>query len=205
MIGDPYATLSQLKTYLGITDGADDVSLADALESVSGEIESHTGRQFNAAATASPRRYHPDDRTVAYVDDFQAGPDLMVATDDDQDGVAETVWAPVDYQLEPLDGVVDGKPGWPYWIIRAVGSRSFPRGRRAGVHVTARWGWAAVPPPVRQACLILAAETHKLREAPFGVAGFGEFGVVRVRANPMAGKKLMPYVRTPLLTPGGAW
>lgn len=198
-IGDPYISVAQLKSYLSIPDTVDDVEITDVLDSVSEEIESHCGRQFNDAGAASARLYFAEDFEVVYIDDLHTTIGLIVETDDDGDGTYETTWSSSDYQLEPLNGVVEGKPGWPYWVVRAVG-RSFPTGRRAGVRVTARWGWATIPPPVKQACRILGAETLKLREAPFGVAGFGEFGVVRVRSNPMAAAKLAPYVRTPLLT-----
>jgi hypothetical protein len=38
-----------------------------------------------------------------------------------------------------------------------------------------------------------------LKDAPFGVAGFGEFGAVRVRNNPRAMALLQPYRRLPVL------
>jgi hypothetical protein len=45
----------------------------------------------------------------------------------------------------------------------------------------------------------MAAETWKLKDAPFGVLGIDEFGVVRVRQNKMAASKLAPYSKTRLL------
>jgi hypothetical protein len=119
---------------------------------------------------------------------------LLVAVDSDGDGVFETTWTAADYELRPLNGIVGGQPGWPYNQIRAVGSKCFPRcSRRAVLQVTARWGWAAVPAPVHEACLIVASETVKLRDAPFGVAGYGDYGAIRVRNNPMAMGMLAPY------------
>jgi hypothetical protein len=46
---------------------------------------------------------------------------------------------------------------------------------------------------------MLAEETFKLKDAPFGVAGFGDFGVVRVRENPAVARLLAPYKRYPML------
>ena len=195
MIGDLYATLVEFKSYLGdISDTQDDEELTSALESVTREIEDHTNRQFNDAGSVTTRVYRPKNSRRVKVDDFHTITGLVVETDDG-DGTFDTTWAAADYELEPLNGVVDGKPGWPYEQIIAVGSRTFPGARRATVRVTAQWGWATVPTPVKQACLILAAETFKLKDAPFGVAGFGEFGAVRVRNNPVAAKKLAPYIR----------
>jgi hypothetical protein len=47
---------------------------------------------------------------------------------------------------------------------------------------------------VHEACLIVASETVKLRDAPFGVAGYGDYGAIRVRNNPMAMGMLAPYI-----------
>ena len=201
-LGDLYATLPQLKSYLLGSQMADDTidndELTDALTSVSREIENHCGRQFNKTTDATARIYEPYHDTITKADDFHTTTGLVIATDQDGDGAYETTWSESDYQLEPLNGIHHGEQGWPYYRIRAVGSRCFPViSRRASVQVTAQWGWGAVPAPVKQACLILAAETHKLRSAPFGVAGFGEFGSIRVRDNPMAAKKLVPYVLDP--------
>lgn len=199
-LGDPYATLAELKVRLGIdeSDTADDTRLNDALASVSREIERHCGRQFNKATTATARIYYPVNGCLAKVDDFHTRTDLVIATDEGDAGTYSTTWSAVDYQLEPLNGIVDGELGWPYWRIRAVGSRYFPRNRRASVQVTAQWGWGAVPAPVKEACLILAEETAKLADSPFGVGGYGQFGIVRVRDNPMAARKLMKYERDPV-------
>jgi hypothetical protein len=196
-LGDPYATLAQLKSYLKITDGTDDDELNGALLSASVGINDFCDRQFNVASAASARVYRPEHGCLVKVDDFHTTAGLVVKTDDDEDGTFETTWTSTDFELEPLNGVVAGTSGWPYWKIRAVETLRFPSVRRSSVQVTAVWGWVAVPKPVYQACLILASETFKLKDAPFGVAGFGEFGAVRVKDNPMAARKLMPYQRDP--------
>jgi hypothetical protein len=66
----------------------------------------------------------------------------------------------------------------------------------ASVQVTAKWGWPAVPPAVKQAAFIVAADLFKAKDSAFGVAGFGEFGAVRVgsRMNPQAQALLAPFV-----------
>lgn len=209
-LGDSYATLPQLKAYMKAS--LDDVTtydsiLTDALASVSREIESHCHRQFNNTDTATPRYYDPDciftireGWTVAQwaaVDDFYDAAGLIV-----QSGT--TTWSSSDYKLHPRNGVVDGQPGWPYWEIHTASSLRFemPHGFRfetaPDITVTAKWGWTSVPTPVKQACLILASETFQIKDAPFGVAGLDQFGVIRVRDNRMAESKLAPYVRDPI-------
>lgn len=201
-LGDPYATSDELKDYLGmsVADTTDDDQITDALSSVSREIEKFCHRQFNLASSATARVFYPLAHYLAKVDDFTAV--TSITTDEDDDGVYETTWDTTDYQLEPLNGVVDGESGWPYSYVRAVASRCFPytcEMSRAPLQVTATWGWAAVPAAVKQACLILASETFRLKGAPFGVASFDQFGPVRVRDNPMAAKKLAPYVLDPVM------
>jgi hypothetical protein len=104
----------------------------------------------------------------------------------------------------PHNGIVNGQPSWPFHKIRTTtGLRFFKRewyGNLATVRVTAKWGWPSVPAPVHQACLILAAETFQIKDAPLGVAGAGSFGaVIKVSDNRMVATKLMRYTRSPVL------
>jgi len=48
------------------------------------------------------------------------------------------------------------------------------------VTVTGVWGWSAVPAAVQQAARLQVARVHKRIDAPFGVAGFGDMGAIRV-------------------------
>lgn len=209
-LGDSYATLAELKTRLGgVTGTGEDAALNNALSVASRGIEKVCHRQFNQTTTASARSYNYAAHTVglgvlskslAFVDDFHTTTGLVVKTDDGDDGSFSTTWVAADRQLEPLDGIVDGETGWPFWRLRAVDSRLFPmRLRRAPLQVTAQWGWAAVPAGIKEACLLVAEETYKLKDAPFGVTGVAEWGVVRVRANPMAMAMIGPYRRMPVL------
>lgn len=199
-LGDSYATLPELKARLDITDTTDDDRMTAVLAAASREIELWCRRQFNDAGAATARVYQPRTSGRLTVDDFSTTTGLVIATDTGDDGTYETTWTAADYQLYPLNGVVSGQTGWPYWRLVAVGSQAFPTcTRRPTVQVTARWGWTAVPTPVKEACLISAAEAFKLGDAPFGVAGFGEFGAVRVRMNSRAQSLLAPYRRDPVL------
>lgn len=192
-LGDNYATLADLKSRLGISDTNDDTKLTDALNTASKWIEKHCRRQFNDAGAASARLFHSTGRCEAFVDDFNTTTGLIVQTDADDDGTFETTWASTYYDLSPANGIQDAMTGWPYRQITAVNVLTFPNTRRRNLQVTARWGWSAVPAPVKEACLSVAEETFKMKDAPFGVAGFGEFGSIRVKDNPRACKMLQPY------------
>lgn len=200
-LGDPYAILAELQARLGgVASTEFDSAMTNALTVASRGIEHVCRRQFNKATSATARIFYPDASYLANVDDFWTTASLVIATDQGDDGTYETTWAASDYQLEPLNGVVDGESGWPYWIIRAVAGRDFPTSsKRAPLQVTAQWGWTAVPAPIKEACLVVAEETFKLREAPFGVAGMAEWGAIRVRSNPLASQMIAPYRRMPVL------
>lgn len=192
-LGDPYASLVELKDRLGITDAAEDLKLAAALTTATDGIEHCCGRQFNDATSATARVFRADSARLLEVDDFSTTSGLLVATDANGDGVFEVSWPSSDYQLEPLNGVVHGRPGWPFWRVAAVGSRRFPCGRRATVQVTARWGWATVPPAIKESTLILSEDIFKLASTPFGAGGYGEFGRIRARENPHVMTRIYPY------------
>lgn len=198
-----YCSLEELKSRVGEASRTDhDFELSIAVDSGSRSIDGFCGRIFYLAGTASARVFYPRDPYLAKVDDFYTITDLVIKTDEDNDGTYETTWASADYQLEPLNGVVDGESGWPFWRIRAVGTKRFPcvsANTRAPLQVTAKWGWAAVPVNVKDASLILAEEAFRLKDSPFGVGGYGQFGIIRVRDNPMAARLVARYQRDPVL------
>lgn len=197
-LGAIYATLTQLKLRLEMTRGDDDVRLTAALTAASRGIEKFCGRQFNTADTPTARVYRPESHGLCFVDDLQSISSLK--TDDNDSGSFGTTWSANEYELAPLNGIVDGEAGWPYSTVRVVGyAKRFYCYRRATVQVTALWGWAAVPASVTEACLIAAVELVKLKDTPFGIGGYGDFGIVRVRDNPFTARMLAPYRRNPVL------
>jgi hypothetical protein len=199
-LGDVYVDAADLKDRLGIDDDDDAVRMDGAVQAASRGIEKFCGRQFNDAGVVSTRVFQVVNNCLAHVDDFSTVTGLVIKTDDDDDGTFERTWTTSDYELAPLNGVVDGEVGWPFWKIRHVGwSRGFPQLKRAGLQVTARWGWAAVPAAVSEACRIAAEEIFKLRDTPFGIGGYGDFGVIRVRDNPFTSRMLNPYRRNAVL------
>lgn len=207
-LGAALGTVEELRLRLRDAAGnLDTDELTNVGLAVTRGIEKYCHRQFNKTDTASARVYgHASaglgviSPTVAIVDDFHTTTGLAIATDTGDDGTFATTWTSSDWQLEPLNGIVDGETGWPYWLIRAVGSQTFPTStRRAPLQVTAKWGWAAIPTPAKEAWLVVGAETASLPEAKFGVASTAEWGVARVRANPMAMAMLSPYRRDAVL------
>ncbi len=201
-VGRLYATVQALKSRLsvGATDTLDDYELHAACFAASRAIEQHTRRVFWKTASGTVRTFAPDD---AYTLSLPSFCDLVsvteVASDAAGDGTFETVWSASDYQLLPQNPAAAPETR-PYDEIRAVGAQAFPvatshLAREDRVRVTGVWGWPAVPWSIKQAALILAQETFKAKDTFGGVAGFGEFGVVRLRENPMLATYVDPYRR----------
>lgn len=193
-----YATLAELRSHMAIDDTVDDTSLSFALSVAQQKVDDHCGRTFVAATVATVRTLRSGGWQRLVLDpgwDIQSTAGLIVKTDDNDDGTFETTWTiSTDFELYGSGVGYNGATGWPTTELAAVGSKWWPADSlRRAVQITALWGWTAVPAPVKQATLIIAAEQWKLKDAPFGVAGFGEFGPIRVRDNPMAASLLTRY------------
>lgn len=178
-----YASIDRAKGYLPGEDqrSSNDENILLALTSACRAIDRYCGRVFYTSDAVSARTFYPLAPGVALVDDFSTTTGLIVKTDDDDDGTYETTWDSSDYELGPANGgSADGLTGVPYSQIVAVDDRSFPLLARRSLQVTALWGWAAVPDPVELAALNLTGTLRKLRDVPLGLAGFQDFGGVRV-------------------------
>lgn len=195
----PYATLAELKGYVGITDTADDVTLQLALDAAALQVDQFCDRTFAADASPTVRYYSPTDPGRLDIDPISTLTGLIVATDENGDGTYETTWTiNTDYRVEPVNA---GAAGQPWTWLTALGTRWFPRLQyRPGVSVTARFGWpgGVAPAAVKQATLLQASRLWKRKDAPFGVAGSVEFGSelrLLAKLDPDVESLLRPYRR----------
>ena len=195
-ITDGYATLSDVKAALRITDNVDDSLLEISIEAASREIDGWCERVFTSSTAT--RIYRPTDVFSVDVDDLQSITTLK--TDSDGSGVFDVTWETTDYQLNPLNGLAGGI-STPYTQVRAIGEYLFPiyeprnvNANEASIQINGVWGWASVPTAVKQACIILSMRQFKRYVSPTGVMGFGDLGVMRVgRVDPDVEKLLMPF------------
>lgn len=168
-----------------------------AINATSRAIDKHCGRRFWFDDTVQVRTYRPEDGDLAWVDDIGTTTGLIVKTDTSGDGTYATTWASTDYELAPQNADADGG-AYAWWRIATVGTRLFPTsGQYRPLQVTARFGWSAVPDEVEQACIIRAAAVFKRRESINGLAGFGDFGPVRIstRRDPDVAALLDNYIK----------
>ncbi len=205
-----YCTEAEFRDQLNDTGSDLDVDLIhQAINAASRWVDDHCSggvpgaRRFWRDAAVTTRVFAPDRVNRAWVDDIGTTVGLIVKTDDNDDGVYETTWTASDYQLEPLnqDIVALGDTVAPYawWEIVAVDDLTFPvyLSQRASLQITAKFGWSAVPDEVKQATILKAVGLFRRKDAPFGVAGFAEFGPVRIsRVDPDVIDLLSKYVKS---------
>lgn len=172
-----YASLSDLKSAIRITDTDSDTLLQVALDAATSAIDEHCNRTFAAAAVATTRYYEPANGAVV-TDDIYTASGLIISVG----GTVVPVAVPnvsAGYTLTPENAAALGEPytgfyyststltPWPLlWSIQ-----------RATAAVTAKWGYAAsVPSSVQLACLLQASRWFARRNSPYGIAGSPELG-----------------------------
>jgi hypothetical protein len=207
-----YCSKEELKSRLSINPTSPDYTSFDfeiqmAIQTVTDWITSYTGRHFYQINEI--RTYRPDNVWTLLIDDIVTA--TSVDLDYDGDGVYEVHWTEnVNYQLRRYDykynahnigvarprnylQVTTGTTGnplaggqWLPWL--------WPFTPQNRVQITGVWGWPQVPPNVTMAALILAADLYKSKDAPWGVAGIGDMGMVKVQSNPWVVELLRPYI-----------
>jgi hypothetical protein len=189
-LGDAYIQLAELKRYMAPLNNTNDndTDLQEAIDSSTEEINRICHRDFNDSGNVSARSYQPfwdpDNGPTVITDDFSTTEGLIVAC-------GETVYDIASLTLYPENGLMQGSP-WPFTKI--CGSFT------GKVTVTARWGWANVPAPVKQAAYQIAQNVYQLKDQRLGIAGSDQFGqVITVRESGPAMRKLSRYVRDSVL------
>ena len=190
-----YVTLQTFKTYIENerTGTANDDRLQAALDAAHQGIDDFLGRAMVVASGSTTRSYAPDG------DELLTIHDCTTITAVTENGV--TLTAGTMYQAEPLNNLTESGATWPYWQLRRLNGYGWytnPASYGAvTVTVTGTFGWAAIPTPVVEACKMLAKDIAAARELRGDVAGFGEYGVVRIRQSPQISGLLAPYRKTP--------
>ena len=193
---NPYCSLAEVKASLRIPTGdtVDDALLTTAINAASRQIDGICERRFYSETAT--RVFVPDSSILVDTDDI-----VSITTLKTNSGNGFTTTIPsTEYQLEPLNGIAGGI-SQPFTRIRAIGAFLFPVYQQrsvnldeASVQVVGVFGWSAIPDAIRQAAILVAIRTFKRLDSPFGVAGFGDIGVVRVgRTDPDVEALLMPF------------
>lgn len=193
-----YIDADDLKSFVRISDTADDVQIGYAIAAASRAIDEATNRQFGNT-TIEPRYYtarydRRRGRWVVEVDDIMTAAGLVVTFDSADDG---TYTAEIDeFQLQPANAEANGRP-WEQLVVRPSSS-ALPTTLEDGVEVTAQFGWTAIPTTIVEATLLQASRFLARREAPFGVAGSPDIGSemrLLARVDPDVAVTVSPYRR----------
>lgn len=193
-ITNGYTDLVTIKSELAIVDAIDDAIIEAKIEAASRAIDDLCGRVFYQEI-AQTRYYTAEDYDTLFVDDLISVTTL--ATDISGARTYDLVWNVTDYDMEPYNAALRGKPY--LYLRRQYWSQHFFPTLRKGVKIVGTFGWPAVPPQVATACRIQSARLLKRKDAVFGVVGSAEMG------QQMIIPKLDPDVitlLTPLMRPG---
>lgn len=192
-----YASLADLKARMQITDTGRDRELTAALEAGARDIDRDTGRRFYLDRIPTARVFNPRNRQYQtaegmkfLIDDVGDPTSLLVEVGTTVGGTWSTV-AANSYEIGPDNAIVRGDP--VTWLLRTYLPWIFYPLQR--LRVTTVWGWPAIPAQIQQANLLRSARLFKRRESPDGVAGAGDFGVVRVgRYDPDYDGLIEPFI-----------
>lgn len=203
-----YCSTQDLRDQLGDPGtGLTGSLLERAVNAASRAVDEHCSRgidggpgQFWQDAGLTTRTYVVTNRRAVRVDDISTRTGLVVKTGSDGVTFPATLTAGTDFLLEPRNADAAGSAANPFafWILRAAGNLFFQSvyPNLPTVQVTARFGWSAIPYQVNEATILKAASLFKRKDAPFGVAGFNEFGPVRItRKDPDVIDLLQPFTR----------
>ncbi len=195
-----YVGPEELKDRLGVVDNLTDSILSQVCLAASRWIDTYCGRHF--FRLTDTRTYQPENIWLLPVDDLVSVTSLKI--DSDGDGVYEQTWTQnTNYMLRIGDGqfnsLATGEPR-PYTQVQVIGSSNWfpfvwPFVHLDRIQITGVFGWPQVPPVVAQAALLIASDWFKLKDAPWGVAGIGDLGVIRLNPNPWIAEQLRCYIR----------
>lgn len=188
-----YCTVAEVRSQLTDSSSKLDAALLEkAVNGTSRAIDEYCGRRFWQDAAPAARLYVAGCRDRLEVADISTQVGLLVEVDPGRSGTWTTLDA-ADYHLEPLNADMDGS-AYAWWTLVIDSGAGLPVSKRPLVRITARWGWSAVPDQVSSAAVLKAVSLFKRKDAPFGIAGFADFGGVRIsREDPGVVGLIYPF------------
>jgi hypothetical protein len=196
-----YTTLERVAAETGNRDQTNDIRLEAAINAASRQIDDYTGRRFWQDATVVVREFYADDHlellsSVSQVMDISTTTGLVVKIDDGDTGAfATTLTIGTHFIVTPPNAGDDGEPFTGIRLVDGLYSLPMSTSGRPGVQVTAKFGFAAVPDAVEQACLLQSILLYKASDAALGGLSFGDGAFMRIRGglNPIAQSLIERY------------
>ncbi|HET6917172.1 MAG TPA: hypothetical protein VFH56_13855 [Acidimicrobiales bacterium] len=196
-----YCTITEVKQGTQITSGDTtfDQELTDIVTDVSRAIDDQTSSRFYQDDTDVVRHFLPENSGRAVIFPLSSFTSLTTLLDPTDTWTQDT-----DFYFEPVNAPADGAP---WTSIRTI-ARPFlftkadvPAGWAAldgRITITGKWGWSAVPGPVRRACVLQSRRIFQRRYTPGGYeAGSIDVPGFRIpRLDPDVQALLDPYTLT---------
>lgn len=195
-ITNGYTALATAKAHLHIADTSEDGAIEDLITGCSRALDQWLGRRFYAATET---RYYTALSAYRLLLDQDLRTVTTLKTDETGDRTYERTWSSsTDYYLTPDNASSDGQPYTAIEVDRANGLYVFPVGIQRGVEIAGSWGFCATgshPPMIERACLLLVNRLYKRGDAPLGVTGSTEFGLIRIGSDRDIQDMIWPYSR----------
>jgi hypothetical protein len=201
-----YALAEDVAADVGITDPTSYASVDAAIDAAEAQIDVYCGRRFWQDSAVVIREFYGCGNEVDLLDqpgdvavEISTTTGLIVKTDTGGDGsFATTLTINTNFLLLPRNAAADSRP---YSCLTYLDNYwPTPSNGRAGVQITAKFGWATIPEQVKRAARIQAVLLWKSKDTPFGAAQLGDTAVLFQRAaiHPTA-RELLAGFRTHLV------
>lgn len=205
-----YVSMEELKSSLNdqSQQSKDDYEYQRACITATTLIHDLCGQHF--MQIIEPRTYSYDSIYELFIDPIVPGSITEFALDYEGNGDYNTIWTEgTDFQTLRYNEKYN--PRWigearPHDFVRVLLSGAgavVPGGEMLPfvwaytpnnrVKITGTWGWPEIPQNVNHAALLLAVDLFKMKDAPWGIAGLGELGMVKTQANPEVMELLSKY------------
>lgn len=182
-VTDSYATAAEYRAGIDQDDTAEDAELLLCTTAVSRYIErlmprmpSGTARHFTVDASVTTRLFDGNGKNRIWVDDISTTTGLVVKVDLNADydvaDSGETLAIDTDFWVGPWNAAA-GSEVRPYTFLEIVPTTSafsaWPKQYKS-VSVTAKFGWSAVPEPVKRATIGITKALRDISKAPYSLA-----------------------------------
>lgn len=207
-----YCSIEELKSSISVAQGdtKDDYEMQAACLAATATIHQLCGQVFYQ--TVEARTFSYESIYEMFVDPFIAGSITEFALDYNGNGVYDAIWTEgQDFQALRYNERYNTR--WkgeerPHDFIRVLlaSENGLPAPAGDGflpfvwaytpndrVKITATWGWKQVPNAISRATLLLAVDLFKMKDTPWGIAGTGETGMVKVQSNPQIMELVADY------------
>lgn len=192
-----YASLADVKTYLGVGASGDDQLIANLLARAQDAIDNHTRRVFEVSADTT-RRFTVGADTEGNTLYFDEDICSITTVTTNADGVGSVIPS-TEYITLPRNRT-------PYYAIRILDSSAhywrYAGDAEMGITVAGKWAYSlAAPDDVVQACVRWAAYMYRQKDAQvFDTTAIPDAGVMMIpKGIPQDVKLLLaPYVKAQL-------